>query len=309
MLKPAVMYEKQLYERSLKCIYNPRYMYYFSGSGQEGIRLPNEQKFGRYLVSVDKDENVLGYIGYALDYETMTADQWGIVCFKENGSIEFAKDVYQAIYDCFTKYGFERVAWYCYADNPALRGYKNFIKRYGGRISGYFRNCTRLLDGKLQDSVSFEIMRDEFISALDNKGEGILLKDIKVPLPIHDYDIVKNLTDRVIEDRENYKLDIYVRSVVLEDGTEIDGWKMYVSPYTDLWYNGVFNMQVKSSVNPNIVYHVADILSGSVDKTNMTMTLNSSSGDIKAVRFRGWIKRKKSSTELFEVEKYFNEQK
>ena len=179
MLKPAVMYEKQLYERSLKCIYNPRYMYYFSGPGQEGIHLPNEQKFGRYLVSVDKDENVLGYIGYALDYETMTADQWGIICFEENGSIGFAKDVYQAISDCFTKYGFERVAWCCYADNPALRGYKNFIKRYGGRISGYFRNCTRLLDGKLHDSVSFEIMKDEFIPTLDNKGERTSSKTSK----------------------------------------------------------------------------------------------------------------------------------
>ena len=179
MLKPAVMYEKQLYERSLKCIYNPRYMYYFSGAGQEGIRLPNEQKFGRYLVSVDKDENVLGYIGYALDYETMTADQWGIICFEENGSIEFAKDVYQAISDCFTKYGFERVAWCCYADNPALRGYKNFIKRYGGRISGYFRKCVRLMDGKLLDSVSFEIMKDEFIATLDNKGERTSSKTSK----------------------------------------------------------------------------------------------------------------------------------
>lgn len=55
-----------------------------------------------------------------------------------------------------------RIEWWCYADNPAIRGYRNFIKRHGGRECGYWRQIARLQDGQLHDSVSFEILEEEF---------------------------------------------------------------------------------------------------------------------------------------------------
>lgn len=55
-----------------------------------------------------------------------------------------------------------RISFRCYVDNPAIRGYRNFIRKHGGRECGYYRQNARLQDGKLHDSVEFEILACEF---------------------------------------------------------------------------------------------------------------------------------------------------
>ena len=55
-----------------------------------------------------------------------------------------------------------RLEWTCYADNPAIRGYRKFIKLCGGVECGYRRQCVLLPDGKLHDQVRFEILKEEF---------------------------------------------------------------------------------------------------------------------------------------------------
>ena len=55
-----------------------------------------------------------------------------------------------------------RMSWCCFADNPALRGYRNFIKNHGGKECGYYRQVTKLQDGMLHDKVEFEILASEF---------------------------------------------------------------------------------------------------------------------------------------------------
>lgn len=65
------------------------------------------------------------------------------------------------------------MSWYCIADNPAIRGYRNFIKRYGGNECGYYRQCTKLQDGKLHDTVIFEIISSEFKKEDKNEKRNI----------------------------------------------------------------------------------------------------------------------------------------
>ena len=91
----------------------------------------------------------------------MSADGFGIISF-DKGNMEFIKDVCEAVSDIFTKYHMNRISWFCYADNPAIRGYRNFIRRHGGRVCGHYRQYARLQDGKLHDSVMFEILADEY---------------------------------------------------------------------------------------------------------------------------------------------------
>ena len=57
----------------------------------------------------------------------MSADGFGIISFQK-GNIEFAKDVYKVICDLFEKYHMNRVSWKAYVENPAIRGYRNFIE-------------------------------------------------------------------------------------------------------------------------------------------------------------------------------------
>lgn len=161
MLKPAQLYEKPLQKCMINTWYKPEYIYYHGGTGEYTLDLPDNNKNQHCFVSVDKDDNVIGYISYNVDWDAMSADNWGIISF-DKGNIEFAKDLYQAICDCFEIYRLNRISWFCYADNPAIRGYRNFIKKHGGRECGYYRQYIKLKDGKLHDSVSFEILAEEF---------------------------------------------------------------------------------------------------------------------------------------------------
>ena len=104
---------------------------------------------------------MIGYISYDLDWAAMSANNLGIISF-QMGNRDFLKDVYKVICDIFEVYHMNRLSWWCFADNTAVRGYRNFIKKHGGVECGHKRCIARLRDGKLHDRVDFEIMSWEF---------------------------------------------------------------------------------------------------------------------------------------------------
>ena len=161
MLRAAQLYKEELEKKNIESWYKPENIYYHGGTGEYMINIPDNNADSHCFVSVDKDDNVIGYISYNVDWSAMSADNWGIISF-DKGNLIFAKDLYQAICDCFEIYRLNRISWFCYADNPAIRGYRNFIKKHGGRECGYYRQYIKLKDGKLHDSVSFEILAEEF---------------------------------------------------------------------------------------------------------------------------------------------------
>lgn len=161
MLKPAQLYKEQLQRKNIESWYKEENYFYHGSTTDYAIDIPDNNGNSHCFVSVDKNDNVIGYIAYSVDWSAMSADGWGMISF-DKGNIEFVKDLHQAIYDCFKKYHMNRISWNCYADNPAIRGYRCFIKRHGGRECAYFRQYTKLKDGKLHDSVSFEILAEEF---------------------------------------------------------------------------------------------------------------------------------------------------
>ena len=157
MLKPAQLYEDELQRKNTESWYKPENIFWNGGCGDSNISLPKHNYDTHCFVSVDKNNEIIGYISYDVDWSAMSADKFGIISY-DKGNLEFVKDLYQAICNLFEVYHMNRISWYCYADNPAIRGYRNFIKKYGGRECGYQRQIARLQDGKLHDSVQFEIM-------------------------------------------------------------------------------------------------------------------------------------------------------
>lgn len=162
MLKPAQLYKERLEEENIKSWYQPENIYWNSTSGSELLNLPDNNYDCHCFVSVDKNDNILGYIDYCVDWAAMSANKFGIISYQK-GNLEFVKDIYKAVRDLFLVYRMNRIQWCCYADNPAIRGYRNFIKKHGGRECGYYRQVAKLMDGKLHDSVQFEILASEFI--------------------------------------------------------------------------------------------------------------------------------------------------
>lgn len=161
MLKPAQLYEEQLQKENIKAWYKHENIFWNGGTGDCTINLPDNNYEEHCFVSVDKYDNIIGYIVYTVDWSAMSANRFGIISYRKN-SIEFAKDVYGAICDLFEKYHMNRISWWAFVDNPAIRGYRNFIKKHGGRECGYYRQTARLQDGLLHDSVTFEILAEEF---------------------------------------------------------------------------------------------------------------------------------------------------
>lgn len=161
MLRPAQLYKDKLAEENIKSWYDSRNIYWNGGVGDSVIDLPDHTYDRHDFVSVDKQNNVLGYIGYNVDWVAMSASRFSIISFQK-GNMIFVKDLYQAICDLFYTYHMNRISWLAYADNPAVKGYRNFIKRHGGRECGYQRQVVKLLDGTLHDIVYFEILAEEF---------------------------------------------------------------------------------------------------------------------------------------------------
>lgn len=161
MLRPAQLYAEELQRKNTEAWYKPENIYWNGGTGDSNIDLPDNNDYSHCFVSVDNNDNVIGYIAYNVDWSSMSADRFGMISY-DKGNLEFVKDLYRAICNLFEIYHMNRVSWRCYADNPAIRGYRNFIKKHGGRECGYYRQIARLQDGKLHDSVQFEIMADEW---------------------------------------------------------------------------------------------------------------------------------------------------
>lgn len=162
MLRPAQLYAEELQKENVKSWYKPENIYWNGGTGDSDIQLPDNNYDRHCFVSVDKEGNIIGYISYCVDWSAMTAYRFGMISYQK-GNLEFVRDLYQTIYNLFTVYHMNRVSWCCFADNPAIRGYRNFIKRHGGRECGYYRQIARLQDGQLHDEVDFEIMAEEFV--------------------------------------------------------------------------------------------------------------------------------------------------
>lgn len=161
MLKPAQLYKDRLYEEYIKTWYNPKYMYYTGWTGDRVPEIPDNNYDSHHFVSVNKMDNLIGYISYSIDWISMSANRFGILSFS-GPNLEFAKDVYQVVCDLFEKYHMNRISWFAYVENPAIRAYRNFIERHGGRECGYYRQIAKLQDGKFHDSVQFEILAEEF---------------------------------------------------------------------------------------------------------------------------------------------------
>lgn len=162
MLKPAILYADELLRKMKRTWYDPKYFPYYS----EEMYLPEfgEPKGRRDFVSVDKNDNVIGYFSYQIDRRISGAYNFGIISF-DMGNLTFVRDIQQGVDEIFTKYHLNRMDWMCYASNPALRGYRKFVNRYGGREVGKLTQASITADGVLQDVYLFEIMAKDYLKA------------------------------------------------------------------------------------------------------------------------------------------------
>ena len=159
MIKPALLYKDELQKNYIEQWYTPESKWY-SGLCNYTLDVADNNERKRQYVSVDKSGRVIGYIAHNIDWSTRSAQQWGMMSF-DKGNLTFVRDLYQVVSDLFLKENFNRIEWWCFTDNPAVRGYKKFIKRFGGHIVGELHNTAAFSDGSIHNSYIFEILKED----------------------------------------------------------------------------------------------------------------------------------------------------
>lgn len=163
MLKPLQNYQAEANRKLTDTWYDFRYMYFGGGTGYYSMEVGDNNRWSHDFASVDpKTDEVVGIIRYRTDWEAMSATNFGMCSF-DFGNLIFARDLHQCVKDIFEKYRFNRMEWVCFIDNPIFTTYKRFIEKYGGRIVGIRKECSKLQDGKLHDDAIFELMRSSYV--------------------------------------------------------------------------------------------------------------------------------------------------
>lgn len=160
MLKPAYLYKEELNKKVVENwdIFDD--MYYYNSARNIIKVADNTDEICQY-VSVDKNNNIIGYFSYHYDRAIHSIFPIGLLSF-DKGNVIFIKDVVNHINYLFKKCNLNRIGWHAYTDNPAIKGYRKFIKRHGGIEVGPLHQSNLLLDGKLHDYVIFEILRENY---------------------------------------------------------------------------------------------------------------------------------------------------
>lgn len=169
MIKPAQLYLDELNEKYVNTWYDDRYKFFFRCGWSSQITLPDNNYNSHDFVSVDPNDNVIGYMHYQIDRDANSCDDFGLISF-DPGNVLFIRDVKRVVDDIFLRYNINRITWTCFEDNPAIKAYRCFIRRFGGVECGRFREDAKLSDGKRHNSIAFEILQREYRPYLEARG-------------------------------------------------------------------------------------------------------------------------------------------
>lgn len=168
MLKPALLYKEELNKKVVENWDNLDDMYFYYDGGRDVINVANNTDTYCQYVDINKENNVIGYFAYSYDRATQSIFHFGLLSF-DKGNLTFIRDVIKHIDFLFKKCNLNRIEWHLYTDNPAIKGYRKFIKRYGGIEVGPLHQSNLLSDGKLHDYVIFEILRENYLEAIKKR--------------------------------------------------------------------------------------------------------------------------------------------
>ena len=162
LLDNARKYKEELKRKFLDIWYEDKYKYYFSSNWRREHELPDDDWEKMCYVSLDKDDNILGYISYMIDRNINSVHSFGAINFSDNKAT-FGIDLCKVIDDIFCKFHMERVEFYVVRGNPIEKSYDKMIAKYGGRIIGTRRKVAKLIDNQIYDDKIYEILREDYL--------------------------------------------------------------------------------------------------------------------------------------------------
>jgi hypothetical protein len=162
MLKLAYPYQEKLNKAWQPVVFTDKYKFYNCGNyWSYKVELDKDSWNKLQMVSVDANDNVIGYFVAQIDRECNKISNIGAINFGEL-NITFSKDLYRFLTELFTKYNYRKIEWFVVVGNPAEKIYDKIIAKYGGRVVGTKHASIMLSDGTLRDTKDYELFRDDF---------------------------------------------------------------------------------------------------------------------------------------------------
>lgn len=164
MLKLAYKYKEQLHNIYTDLLFddNERLNYFVTTNWfKYDLGIENESWNKLEFVSVDKNYNVIGFLRASIDRNIYSVSNLSIINFYDKNLI-FSRDLRKFLLDLFEKYKFNKINFTVVIGNPIEKMYDKYIKKYGGRIVGIYKNEVLLIDNKFYDLKVYEIMRKDY---------------------------------------------------------------------------------------------------------------------------------------------------
>jgi hypothetical protein len=176
LLKLAYPHQEALNKKYQEIFFNEKYKFHTYGSYPKYVIDLEDMAWTKLqLLSVDENNNIIGYLCAMLDRELNHVTELKIVNFYDI-NITFSQDLKQFICDLFLKYNFRKINWTVVVGNPIEKMYDKYTSRYGGRIVGVLKKEVLLNDRKLYDKKIYELFRGDFVQNYNLK-HGKLTKD------------------------------------------------------------------------------------------------------------------------------------
>ena len=161
MFESAHNYKEELKQKLIKCWYKDKYIYYFAGEYNE-LQIGNNADYRHDLAHINPVTNeVDGLFSYNYDGRSRSMSGFGLVSFTDNGAL-LMKDVIKHIIEKFENGDAQRVEFWAFEDNPAVKQYDRIISKYGGKKVGTLHR-TNWFDGKYHDCIVYEILAEDLI--------------------------------------------------------------------------------------------------------------------------------------------------
>lgn len=153
MLKPAMMYKDMVEKKFAEVMYTDDYFFYTGYGYCHGLPIIKDEDNEFRWVSVDKEGNVIGYLGYWVDAVANNVSRFGLYSF-DKGNPLFGKDVFNKFEELVKEY--HRIEWCGVGDNPVIRHYIKACEMHGGNY--VVLHDTVFHKGKYHDTYIFEII-------------------------------------------------------------------------------------------------------------------------------------------------------
>ena len=155
MLKIAHTYKDKLQIVYNKIILTDKYKYFnFTNYWDYTIKLSENSWSDIENVSVDRNDNVIGFLRAGISREADKVSSLGIMNFYDK-NVTFSRDL-------FNKFNFRKIEFTVVVGNPVEVMYDRIMKKYGGSIVGIKKKSTKLIDGNFYDVKMYEIFKDAF---------------------------------------------------------------------------------------------------------------------------------------------------